>query len=74
MRDAHGERVELHGQTLKPGELVLPMLGSANRDPRQFPDADRFDISREPNPHLAFGYGAISAWGRRCRAWRRGSP
>jgi cytochrome P450 len=50
--------VELHGQTLRPGELVLAMLGSANRDGRQFPDADRFDVSREPNAHLAFGYGA----------------
>jgi len=50
--------VELHGQMLKPGELVLAMLGSANRDGRQFPDAERFDVSREPNAHLAFGYGA----------------
>jgi cytochrome P450 len=50
--------LELHGQTLRPGELVLAMLGSANRDGRQFPDADRFDVSREPNAHLAFGYGA----------------
>jgi cytochrome P450 len=50
--------VQLHGQTLRPGELVLAMIGSANRDPRHFRDADRFDVAREPNAHLAFGYGA----------------
>jgi cytochrome P450 len=49
--------VELHGHTLRPGELVLPMIGSANRDPKHFDHADRFDITRHPNPHLAFGSG-----------------
>ena len=49
--------VELDGQTVPAGELVLAMIGSANRDPLQFPDADRFDIARDPNPHLAFGHG-----------------
>ena len=49
--------LELHGQTIPAGKLVLLMLGSANRDPRQFPDADRFDIARTPNPHIAFGHG-----------------
>jgi cytochrome P450 len=34
------------------------MIGSANRDPRQFADAERFDIARQPNPHLAFGVGS----------------
>ena len=49
--------VELHGQTIPAGKLVLAVLGSANRDPRQFPEAGRFDIGRDPNPHVAFGHG-----------------
>jgi len=32
-------------------------MGSANRDPRCFPEPGRFDIARDPNPHLAFGHG-----------------
>jgi cytochrome P450 len=49
--------VEVHGQAILAGSLVFTMMGSANRDPRQFPDADRFDIGRDPNPHVAFGHG-----------------
>jgi len=49
--------VEVHGQVIPAGKLVLPLIGSANRDPRQFPDAARFDVGREPNPHIAFGHG-----------------
>lgn len=49
--------VELHGQLIPAGKLVIPMIGSANRDPKQFRDANRFDITRDPNPHLAFGHG-----------------
>lgn len=49
--------VEMHDRTLTPGKLVLAVIGSANRDARQFPDPDRFDISRAPNSHLAFGLG-----------------
>jgi cytochrome P450 len=36
---------------------VLPIIGSANRDPQQFTDPNRFDIARDPNPHIAFGHG-----------------
>jgi len=50
------------------GTLVLPMIGSANRDPRQFPEANRFDIGRNPNPHIAFGHAFISAWEQRSLA------
>jgi cytochrome P450 len=49
--------VELHGKTIRPGERVLLVLSAANRDPRQFADPDTFDITRAPNPHVAFGGG-----------------
>jgi cytochrome P450 len=49
--------VSLHGQVIPAGKLVMPMIGSANRDPLKFHDADRFDITRDPNPHIAFGHG-----------------
>jgi cytochrome P450 len=49
--------VEMHGQTLPADKLVLPLIGSANRDPKHFVEADRFNIARNPNPHLAFGHG-----------------
>ncbi len=49
--------VELSGQHIPANQLVLAWTASANRDPAQFPDPDRFDIEREPNRHLAFGHG-----------------
>ena len=49
--------VELGGHRIEPGEKVVIWEGSANRDEAQFPDADRFDIRRSPNAHLAFGHG-----------------
>jgi cytochrome P450 len=49
--------VELSGVTIPAGALVLPLLGSANRDEAQFADADRFDVSRNSQGHLAFGLG-----------------
>src|SRR5205807_1371882 len=55
--------VAVHGQVIPAGKLVLPMIGSANRDPKQFHDAGRFDITRDPNPHLAFGHGIHSCLG-----------
>ncbi|NMO91707.1 cytochrome P450 [Actinomycetospora sp. TBRC 11914] len=42
---------------LSRGTRVLIMYGSANHDERQFPDPERFDITRRPNAHLAFGHG-----------------
>ena len=55
--------VEMHGQVIPAGKLVFPMIGSANRDPKQFRDADRFEITRDPNPHIAFGYGIHACLG-----------
>lgn len=49
--------VNLHGQVLKPGETVVLAYGSANRDEKKFPDADTFDIDRNPRGHLGFGTG-----------------
>jgi cytochrome P450 len=49
--------VEVLGKVIPAGKLVLPMIGSANRDSGQFPQAGRFDIERAPNPHIAFGHG-----------------
>ena len=49
--------VEHYGQTVPEGSVMVLLNGSANRDERQFPDGDRFDIHREIDHHLAFGYG-----------------
>ncbi|WP_460652058.1 cytochrome P450 family protein [Kribbella endophytica] len=51
------EPIELHDQVILPGDIVSLLIGSANRDERQFPDADRLDLTRTPNDHLAFGRG-----------------
>ena len=51
------EPMELRGQTLEPGQVVLTVLAAANRDPEVFPDPDHFDVTRSPNRHLAFGHG-----------------
>lgn len=50
--------VELHGRHLHEGDSVLLLIGAANHDEREFgPTAERFDILRRPERHLAFGYG-----------------
>lgn len=48
---------ELGGHTIRAGEKVLVWEGSANRDETVFTHADRFDVGRDPNPHLGFGHG-----------------
>ena len=48
---------ELGGAAIAPGDKVLVWEGSANRDESVFDDADGFDITRDPNPHLGFGHG-----------------
>jgi cytochrome P450 len=44
-------------QRIGPNQFVVAWIGSANRDEAEFPDADRFNIEREPNRHIAFGRG-----------------
>lgn len=49
--------VTIGGKTIPAGKFVLVVVGAGNRDPKVFREPDRFDITREPNPHLAFGHG-----------------
>ena len=49
--------VEYYGQTVRAGEIMVLVNGSGNRDDRHFPDGDRFDIHRNIDHHLSFGYG-----------------
>jgi cytochrome P450 len=51
------EDVEMRGKALKKADRVRWFISSANRDPDKFAEPDRFDISRQPNPHVAFGSG-----------------
>jgi cytochrome P450 len=48
---------ELRGKKIQEGDRVVIWIPSVNRDEDAFPDADRFDLARKPNYHLAFGYG-----------------
>lgn len=49
--------VELRGRVIRAGELVLVVIGSANRDPAHFPGPDRFEVVRGSPPHVGFGHG-----------------
>lgn len=51
------EDLEIGGKRIRQGERVITVLAAANRDPAQFPDPDRLDISRKDNHHVAFGHG-----------------
>jgi cytochrome P450 family 142 subfamily A polypeptide 1 len=50
--------VEFMGQQLHEGDRCLLLYESANRDEARFPDAHTFNVEREPNEHVAFGFGA----------------
>jgi cytochrome P450 len=51
------ETISLSSQEVRAGSFVTLGIGAANRDPRQFTDAERFDVARKPNRHVAFGHG-----------------
>jgi len=52
--------VELHGQWMREGDFVCLAFGSGNRDDRQYPDADAYQLARKPRGHLGFG-GSVHA-------------
>jgi len=55
--------VALHGQTMKAGDFVCLAYGSGNRDERQYPNPDLYDIHRKPRGHLGFGGGVHACLG-----------
>jgi cholest-4-en-3-one 26-monooxygenase len=55
---------EVHGVTLRAGDRIALVYPSGNRDEAVFDDPFRFDITRNPNPHVAFGYGTHFCIGR----------
>lgn len=57
MRRTATETHSLHGCTIREGDEMLLMYASANRDPAHFEAADRYDVRRQPNQHVAFGFG-----------------
>ncbi len=65
------EDVEWHGRTIRRGDMVIPFMASANRDPRQFADPDVFDVGRVVDRHVAFAWGlhfCLGAWLARLEA------
>jgi cytochrome P450 len=51
------EQTEVAGMTVNPGEFVLMVIGAANRDASRYENPDAYDVTREPDAHLAFGFG-----------------
>jgi len=65
------EDVPWHGKTIRRGDMVVPFLASANRDPSQFPDPDSLDVRRHIERHVAFAWGihfCLGAWLARLEA------
>ncbi|MFF0579688.1 cytochrome P450 [Streptosporangium saharense] len=58
------EDIEIGGVVIPAGEGIVPLTASADRDRDQFADADRFDLHRQTQGHLAFGYGAHQCIGQ----------
>lgn len=68
--DGHGRRRD-RGVRSRAGEFVQSSISSANRDERVFVDPNKLDLTRTANPHIAFGIGHITVWGRSWAGWRR---
>jgi cytochrome P450 len=51
------EEVELHGSKIPKNGILVLLISAANRDPRRFPEADRFDPDRDASEHISFGVG-----------------
>ncbi|MET0136640.1 MAG: cytochrome P450 [Kibdelosporangium sp.] len=49
--------IEVGGVTIRPGDVVVPVLATANRDPHRFDSPAEFDITRQDTSHMAFGHG-----------------
>ena len=64
--------VDMHGCTIRAGDPVSVWLGSAKGDERAFPDPYKFDITRRPNRHLAFGVGPHYCIGSGLATFARG--
>ena len=65
------EDLEWHGRNIRRGDMVIPFMASANRDPRQFVDPDVFDVGRAADRHVAFAWGlhfCLGAWLARLEA------
>lgn len=59
------EEIEFAGRRIGPKQILILLVGAANRDPDQFTDPDRLDLTRNPNRHVSFGVGAhgcVGGW------------
>jgi len=59
------EETEFSGRRIGPQQLLVLLLGAANRDPDEFAEPDRLDLTRRPNHHVSFGagpHGCVGAW------------
>lgn len=57
------DNVQLGGKSIRKGTAIMAIMAAANRDPLQFPDPDKLDLTRKNNRHLAFGWGAHFCFG-----------
>ena len=59
------DEIEFGGRRIGPKQLLVLLLGAANRDPEQFANPDQLDLTRRPNRHVSFGlgsHGCIGGW------------